>query len=95
MRTQGSIPHARGIQLPNLRAWRMYKLMSTRALSAASGVSGNTINALENQNGRALFGTIGKLAQGLGITPQELVYEQPPKMPGLQQGAGEEGRAVA
>jgi transcriptional regulator with XRE-family HTH domain len=80
-----------GVQLPQLRAWRLYKLMSMRALSEASGVSTNTINNVETQQGYARFETVGKLAKGLGISPETLVYQQPPAMPG----SGEEGRAVA
>lgn len=96
MRTRGKIPHARGVELPNLRAWRMYKLMSTRALAEAAHVSGATVNDLENQGGRALFATVGKLARGLGITPEQLVYQEPPMIPGeKKQESSEEGRAVA
>jgi transcriptional regulator with XRE-family HTH domain len=81
-----------GVQLPQLRAWRLYKLMSMRALSEASGVSPNTINNVETQQGYARFETVGKLARGLGITPEALVYEQPPATPGSEE---KEGRAVA
>lgn len=78
---------ARGVQIPNLRAWRFYKLMSMRDLAQKSGVSTNTINALENQQGYARFQTLGKLATALGITPEQLAHQQPPST--------EDGRAVA
>lgn len=77
----------RGVQLPHLRAWRLFKLMSMRDLSERSGVSTNTINALENQQGYARFQTLGKLADALSITPEQLAHQQPP--------VTEDGRAVA
>lgn len=84
-----------GVMLPYLRDWRLYKLMSMRSLSDASGVSTNTINAIENQQSYARFHTLGKLARGLGLTPEELTYQQPPVVPGQKQREEDEGRAVA
>jgi DNA-binding Xre family transcriptional regulator len=82
----------RGVVLPNLRAWRLRKLLSMRDLSERSGVSTNTINALENQQGRARFATLGKLAKGLGITPEQLAYHAPEPLPGE---AGQKRRGAA
>lgn len=64
-------------KLPYLRAWRRKKFMSMRDLKEASGVSTNTLTLLENQRSEANPGTVGKLARGLGITPDELVYTNP------------------
>lgn len=65
------------VALPYLRAWRQKRVMSREALKRASGVSRNTINALELGRTHANYATIGKLATGLGITPEQLIYVKP------------------
>lgn len=65
------------VALPYLAAWRAMRLKTQRALSAESGVSANTINDLEHQRTRANYSTVGKLARALGLTPEQLVRENP------------------
>ena len=65
------------VALPYLAAWRAKLFKTQRALSAESGVSVNTINSLEHGYTRANYSTLGKLARGLGITPEQLVRTNP------------------
>lgn len=68
----------RRVPLSYLRAWREAKLISQGELSERTGVAESTISKLEH-GGRANMRTVGKLAEGLGIARQQLVYEQPSK----------------
>ena len=56
-----------------LRAWRLSRLMSTRALANASGVTQKTIINLEYGRQRPHYATIGKLSQALGVEPGEVM----------------------
>lgn len=66
------------VHLPNLRAWREAKVVSQSELFEITGVAESTISKLEH-GGQANLRTVGKLAEGLGITRQQLVYQQPPQ----------------
>lgn len=82
-------------KLPYLRAWRRKKFMSMRDLKVASGVSTNTITLLENERSEANPSTVGKLAKGLGITPDELVYTNPLAERGHHEVEGEKKEVAA
>ena len=64
------------LALPNLRAWRVHSLLSQDELAKSTGVAKSTLVRLEN-GGQANLSTTGRLAAGLGITRQQLVYQQP------------------
>jgi transcriptional regulator with XRE-family HTH domain len=58
--------------MKTLREWRLARLMSTRALEAASGVTQKTIIDIEYGRRRPHYATIGKLSQALGVEPGEV-----------------------
>lgn len=64
--------------IPNLRAWRIYRLLSQDQLAKAAGVGEMTIHRLERgDNANEL--TVYKLAKGLGLSIQQLLTEAPPE----------------
>lgn len=65
--------------VPNLRAWRLHRLMAQEQLAKAAGVGVNTIFRLERPEERANELTIYKLARGLGVSVRELLEEEPPE----------------
>jgi DNA-binding XRE family transcriptional regulator len=71
------------VELPYLRSWRIAKLLSQDELADRAHVMKSTIVRLEREpdasgaRQAAILSTIGKLAKGLGITRQQLVYEDP------------------
>jgi transcriptional regulator with XRE-family HTH domain len=67
------------VSLPYLKAWRQYKLMSQTELRDRSGVTVSSISVLENGKSQANTRTVGKLAEALGITREQLVRERPPE----------------
>jgi transcriptional regulator with XRE-family HTH domain len=56
-----------------LRELRVQRALSLRALGERSGVTFATINNLENENRPARLVTIRKLAEALGVEPNELM----------------------
>jgi transcriptional regulator with XRE-family HTH domain len=66
----------RGLVLPYLRAWRFHRVLSQMDLAERSGVSKPTIARAEAGE-RISFANIHKLASGLGISAQQLRYEEP------------------
>jgi transcriptional regulator with XRE-family HTH domain len=75
---QGMNRRASGrVALPYLSAWRNKRFLTQRGLAEASGISGNTINALEQGYRQANYSTLGKLARALGITPEQLANADP------------------
>ena len=84
--------HTTRVELPYLRAWRAYKLLTVRELAEASGVAYPTINLLENGKRAANLTTVGKLATGLGVTRQQLVREQPPRSGSISEGEADRKR---
>lgn len=65
------------VALPYLVTWRTKQFKTQRMLAANSGVSASAINALERGKQQANYATVGKLARGLGITPEQLVNVNP------------------
>lgn len=59
-------------RLPHLQQWRLRKHMTLDKLSVTTGVAKTTLVRLEHGS-RANSMTVGKLATGLGVTPQELL----------------------
>ena len=55
-----------------LREWRLARLMSTRALEAAAGVTQKTIIDIEYGRRRPHYATIGKLSAALGVEPGDV-----------------------
>lgn len=64
--------------VPNLRAWRVYRLLSQDKLAKAAGVGEMTVHRLERGD-KANELTVYKLAKALEITIQQLLLEQPPE----------------
>lgn len=58
-----------------LREIRLSKALTLRGLGEKSGVAFDRINKLELRGGGARPSTIHKLAEALGVEPQELVKE--------------------
>ena len=67
----------RGLALPYLRAWRLRRLLTQAELIEKSGVSRTTVVRAESAGGSVSIANIRRLAQALGITPDELVYSDP------------------
>lgn len=67
----------RGVPVPHLRAWRQAKYLSQLELGERAGLSRITITRAER--GEAVsFPNIRKLAEALGVTPDDLVHADPP-----------------
>ncbi len=61
----------------NLRRLRELRALSQRELAARAKLSVTTINRIETGQRRPMPRTIRKLAEALGVTPEELLTEQP------------------
>lgn len=59
----------------DLRAWRLRKVMTQEELAQRSGVAEATISRLESGAQEARISTVRKLAEALGISPQELITQ--------------------
>jgi transcriptional regulator with XRE-family HTH domain len=59
--------------MKTLREWRLARLMSTRSLEKASGVTQKTIIDLEYGRRRPHYDTMGRLSAALGVEPGEVV----------------------
>jgi len=69
------------VPVPHLRAWRESRYLTRATLAQLADLSEPTIEKLEM--GRAIgarFSTVLKLAQALGITPDQLIYQTPPPL---------------
>jgi predicted transcriptional regulator len=60
-------------KLTNLKAVREKKFITQRDLAATAKVSPTTVSRLEALQVDAQFGTIRKLAEALGVAPEELL----------------------
>jgi transcriptional regulator with XRE-family HTH domain len=62
-----------GVNVQRLRALRQQRVLTLRELEQKSGVAYNTIWHLENGKRDAQPRTLRKLAEALGVEPEELV----------------------
>jgi transcriptional regulator with XRE-family HTH domain len=63
-------------KLTKLKAVRESKLMTQQELAEAAGVSPTTVSHLETGKASAQFRTIRKLADALGVKPEELLGDE-------------------
>jgi transcriptional regulator with XRE-family HTH domain len=71
----------RGLTLPYLRAWRLRRLLTQAELIEKSGVSRTTVVRAESASGSVSIANIRRLADALGVTPDDLVYTDPEARP--------------
>ena len=67
----------RGVPIPHLRAWRQAKYLSQLELGERAGLSRITITRAERGESVS-FPNIRKLAEALGVTPDDLAHTDPP-----------------
>lgn len=60
-----------------LRRMRELRALSQRELAARAKLSVTTVNRIETGQRKAMPRTVRKLAQALGVTPEQLLTEQP------------------
>ena len=65
--------------MPHLKAWRMYKLMAQNELAERSGLAKSTLARAERGDEVVNFANIRKLAEALGISPEDLLGSAPGK----------------
>jgi transcriptional regulator with XRE-family HTH domain len=65
------------VEIPYLRAWRMWRGLSIGELAKCAGVSATTISRLENGVSQPNYVTLQKLAQGLNLTREQLLHTRP------------------
>jgi len=58
--------------MKTLREWRLDRLLSVRALEAASGVTQKTIIDAEYGRRRPSYGTMRRLCDALGVQPGDV-----------------------
>ena len=61
----------------NIRRLRELRALSQRELAAVAKLSVTTVNRVETGQRKPLPRTVRKLAEALGVTPEELLAEQP------------------
>lgn len=71
------MPQVRGRPLPHLKAWRMRRYMTQLELAERSGLAKATVTRAETGDNAVSFPNIKKLADALGVSPDELVYIDP------------------
>jgi transcriptional regulator with XRE-family HTH domain len=64
--------------LPGLKQARERNLTTQRELAERSGIAQATIARLETQRHSAQFRTVRKLAEALGVEPQQLMESEAP-----------------
>ena len=64
----------------SLHRLRELRALSQRELAALAGLSVTTVNRIENGQHRPMPKTVRKLARALGVSPEELLTEQPKLM---------------
>lgn len=67
----------RGYALPFLRAYRRRAMLTQNELIEKSGVSRTTVVRAERGDESLSIANIRKLAEALGVTADQLVYEDP------------------
>lgn len=66
------------VQVPRLRALRQRRVLSQDELARLAGVSATTVNSVEG-GASARYITVRKLAQALGVSPEELAQPEEEK----------------
>jgi len=61
----------------NVRRLRELRALSQRDLAVLAKLSVTTINRIESGQRKPMPRTVRKLAEALGVTPEELLTEQP------------------
>ena len=61
----------------NVRRLRELRALSQRELAARAKLSVTTVNRIETGQRKPMPRTVRKLAKALGVTPEELLAEQP------------------
>jgi len=61
----------------NLRRLRELRALSQRELAARAKLSVTTVNRIETGQRKPMPRTVRRLAEALGVTPEELLAEQP------------------
>jgi len=67
----------RGVELPYLRAWRIRKAMSQGELIERTRLARSTVARAETGKEVVSFPNIRKIADALGITPEQLMRVDP------------------
>jgi transcriptional regulator with XRE-family HTH domain len=65
----------RGLPLPHLKAWRIKKLIGQSELADRAGLARGTVTRAELGNQVVSFANIRRLAEVLGISPDELLSD--------------------
>jgi transcriptional regulator with XRE-family HTH domain len=66
----------RGLNIPQLAAWRLDRVMTQQELADAAGIGRNTISRAESGDAVSLA-NVHKLAQALRITTGDLLHTSP------------------
>jgi transcriptional regulator with XRE-family HTH domain len=61
----------------NVHRLRELRALSQRELAARANLSVTTVNRIETGKRKPIPRTVRRLAEALGVTPQELLAEQP------------------
>lgn len=72
-----TMERVRGVELPYLRAWRIRLAIGQNELVERSGLARSTVARAETGKEVVSFPNIRKLAEALGITPEQLIREDP------------------
>lgn len=75
------------MDIPNLRAIRLGRLMTQADLAGASGLTKATISRLETGATKARISTVRKLAKALNVDPGELLTNADPSSTSEQEGS--------
>jgi len=65
----------RGLPLPHLKAWRVKKFLGQSELADKAGLARATVTRAERGDEVVSFANIRKLAEVLGISPDDLLRE--------------------
>jgi transcriptional regulator with XRE-family HTH domain len=68
---------SRGLPLPHLREWRVKKLIGQSELADLAKIARATVTRAERGDEVVSFANIRKLAQVLGISPDDLLRKPP------------------
>lgn len=72
-----TMERVRGVELPYLRAWRIHKAVSQSELITRTALARSTIARAETGKEAVSFPNIRKLAEALGISPEQLMRVDP------------------